>query len=126
MADFNPQHGDTLFISITSTGEVIAGTKSNEIQTGCETIETTNPSQGSWKAFLAGRAEWSFTVGTLISATSNLSELLMVRNSYTIKLMRGTTVLRTGTAICTQCKITSQKSALVQGSFSFKGTGALT
>lgn len=126
MATFTPQHGDTLYISITSTGEVIAGTKSNEIQNQCDLLEKSTDTSTQWKEFMAGRKEWSFTVGMLISSTSSLDQLLMVGNSYTITLRRGNAVLRTGTAICQQCKITATKGSLVQGSFTFKGSGALS
>lgn len=126
MAAITPQHGNNIFISLESTGEVIAGTRSNEIQTGCETIEICDPSQGNWRKYLAGRKDWSVTVGFLVSASSTLSELLNVGTTYTVRIMKGTAVALSGSAICTQTKITAQNNQLVQGSFTFKGSGALS
>lgn len=126
MAAITPQHGNNIFISLESTGAVIAGTRSNEIQTGCETIEICDPTQGDWRKYLAGRKEWSVTVGFLVPASSTMSELLNVGTTYTVRIMNGTTVALSGSAICTQTKITAQNNQLVQGSFTFKGSGALS
>ena len=123
-------------ILVYSGTQLIAGTRSNDIQTGCETIETSSPSQGAWRAFLAGRKEWSFTVNYLvasdsalhISGGSGIKDVLQVGNTFTLKVYkRGlSAVAIQGSAILTGVKITATRGNLVQGSFTFKGNGALS
>ena len=122
--------GNNIFVCRGSGTTPIAATKSNEIQVGCDTIEICSISNGQWKNFITGRKEWSVTVTWLLLYNSDVQNLLNVGTSYTIKICsRGTysnTTQLTGTAICTQAKVTSTRGNLCQGSFVFKGTGALT
>lgn len=112
-------------------GAVIGGTqlsaeRSNEIQTQCEVIETSSPLQGSWRNFIPGRKDWSVTVNWLVPAVANITELLKVGNVYTLtECDTNGNVLLTGSAICQTCIITATLGNLIQGSFSFRGTGPL-
>lgn len=119
------ERGYNIIIALGSTP--IAGTKSNEMETECELIEVSSPISGQWRNFIAGRKDWGFTVGWLLSGVSNVTELLKVGNSYTIYVRKTgtTTSYLTGTAICKKCKITASIGNMAQGSFSFQGTGAL-
>ena len=104
----------------------IAATKSNEMQTDCETIEISSPSVGDWRTYMAGRKSWSVQVSFLVTTSSNIRQLLSVGTSYTIVMRdRTNTSSVTGTAIMTTCKISATRGNLVTGSFVFKGTGAL-
>jgi len=109
-----------------SSYTAIAATKSNEIQSGCETIEVSSPSTGEWKCYIAGRKEWSLNVSYLISAVSNLDDLLTVGETYKLRIQdqAGTDYIQ-GDAILKTCKQTSSIGNLVQGSFQFIGNGGL-
>ena len=110
-------------------GTAIAGTKSNEIQTDCDMIEVTNPSSGAWRQYVAGRKEWTVQTSFLVTAVTNIRQLLNVGTSYTVVFKdrastSGASV--TGTAILKTCKISAIRGNLVTGSFSFQGTAGLS
>ena len=122
-------NGNNIIIGTMSgtTFTPIAATKSNEMQTDCETIEISSPSVGDWRTYMAGRKSWSVQVSFLVTAASNIRQLLNVGTSYTIVMRdRTNTSSVTGSAIMTTCKISATRGNLVTGSFVFKGTGALT
>lgn len=130
-------NGNNILVYITdgSGNHFITGTRSNDIQTACEAFEVSSPSQGSWRAFLAGRKEWSFTVNYLmqessslnISGGSGIKDVLQAGNTFSLRVYRRglTGVALQGSAILTGVKITATRGNLVQGSFTFKGNGAL-
>ena len=121
-------NGNNIIIGTMSgtTFTPIAATKSNEMQTDCETIEISSPSVGDWRTYMAGRKSWSVQVSFLVTTASNIRQLLSVGTSYTIVMRdRTNTSSVTGTAIMTTCKISATRGNLVTGSFVFKGTGAL-
>lgn len=120
-------NGNNIFVLLNNV--IIAGTKTNEIQSDCEMIEISNPSSGEWKQFMAGRKNWVIQTGFLLQAVTNIRQLLNIGTSYTIIVKdrnstSGASV--TGTAILKTCKITATIGNLVQGSFVFQGTGALS
>lgn len=119
-------NGNNIFIAIGTDTTPIAGTRSDDIQVSGETIEIASPTQGSWREFLTGRKEWSVTVGFLVLANTDVAQLLNVNNSYTLKLRTTSTAYLTGSAIMTQCVIRASRGDIVQGSFTFKGNGALS
>lgn len=121
-------NGNNIIIGTMSgtTFTPIAATKSNEMQTDCETIEISSPSVGDWRTYMAGRKSWSVQVSFLVTAASNIRQLLSVGTSYTIVMRdRNNTSSVSGSAIMTTCKISATRGNLVTGSFVFKGTGAL-
>ena len=116
-------------------GIAIAGTKSNEIQSGVDVIEISSANDGAWKKFIAGRKEWSVTTnflilnyvpGQAITTTNGINDLLYVGQTYTLKFQKrnGTSGV-TGTAILKTCKVTATRGNLCAGSFQFQGTGQL-
>lgn len=116
-------------IIITKGGTAIAATKSHEIQSGCELIEISGPTQGSWREYIVGRKEWSINVNYLLleNSRNNVRDVLQVGNSVTLVIKdRDNNYSVTGTAICTTCKQTYTRGNLAVGSFTFKGTGALS
>ena len=122
-------NGNNIIIGTMSgtTFTPIAATKSNEMQTDCETIEISSPSVGDWRTYMAGRKSWSVQVSFLVTTASNIRQLLSVGTSYTIVMRdRTNTSSVSGSAIMTTCKISATRGNLVTGSFVFKGTGALT
>ena len=124
-------NGNNIFISLDSSATTtpFAATRTNEIQSECKTIEISSPTIGDWRHFITGRKEWSFTVGWLIGAASNVTQLLNVGTSYTITICgrsgSTSTALLQGSAILKTCKVTATRGNLAQGSFSFVGNGAL-
>ena len=119
--------GKDITVILSVGGSALANTRirSNDIQTGCETIEKASSIQQDWKEFIAGRKEWSLTVNYLVLATAKVADLLYVGNTFSVTMKSGNTNLLTGTAICTAVKQTCTVGNLCQGSFSFKGSGAL-
>ena len=118
-------NGNTLIIK--RGGTTIAGTKSNEIQCGCETIEVSSPTQGQWRKFIAGRKEWSVNVNYLVPDAEYVeNDILTVGQIYTLNMYDRTGwLILTGQAMCTSCRITATRGNLIAGSFSFKGVSEL-
>lgn len=116
-------------IIVLSGGTAIAGTKSDELQVECETIEIASSTDQGWTHYLAGRKSWSLTVGWLLLATTDVRKALTVGSTVTIKFKgRNDTDANglSGSAIIRTCKITAVKGNLAQGSFQFVGTGPLS
>lgn len=116
-------------VLIYRNGTAIAGTISNEIQTGAELIEISSPTSGQWKEYITGRKSWSVNVSYLILANNGVRDLLNVGTSYTLKIRGRNATDDTGvvgTGILKSCKITATRGNLVQGSFTFQGTSSLT
>ena len=116
-------------ILIYRNGTAIAGTVSNEIQSGAELIEISSPTSGQWKEYIAGRKNWSINVSYLVLAYNGVRDLLNVGTTYTLKFRGRNSSDATGvqgTAILKSCKITATKGNIVQGSFQFTGTGNLS
>ena len=130
-------NGNIIIVQL--NGHTIAGTKSHEIQVDSELIEIASATQGQFREYLTGRKQWQVTVNYLLmSATfqslpsypdAYLTDPLFVGNSYTLKFMnRGVGYQPsglTGTAILRTCKITATRGNLIQGTFTFVGTGQL-
>ena len=116
-------------IIVLSGGKAIAGTKSDELQVECDTIEIASSTDQGWTHYLAGRKSWSLTVGWLLLATTDVRKALTVGSTVTIKFKgRNDTDANglSGSAIIRTCKITAVKGNLAQGSFQFVGTGPLS
>lgn len=116
-----------------TTWRVIAATRSNEIESNCETIEISSPTTASWRKYIAGRKSWSITVSYLLmrvddpQSGASIQELLNVGNSYSLQFAgRNAAGGVSGTAILTRCKITATRGNLAVGTFTFKGTDSLT
>lgn len=108
-------------------GSLVAGTRSDEIQTDAGLIEISSPDTGDWAAFIAGRKTWAFSQSWLLPAAADLSRLLQVGTTVTIRIVgRGESLGLTGSAIVRTCKITNTRGNLANGSFAFQGTGPLT
>lgn len=114
-------------IIIKRNGTAIAGVKSQDITSQAGTIEKSSASQQTWREYIADRKDWSLSVSYLVLTAANAADLLTVGSTYTIaECDREGTVLVQGSAILTQCRQTSTRGNIAQGSFTFKGTGPLT
>ena len=112
-------------ILVLMNGTAVAHARTSEIQVDGELIEVSSPTQGQWREYITGRREWSVTVGWLVLTNAAVQKLLYVHQSYTLEFRTTGTAYLTGTAIMTNCKISATRGSLVQGSFTFKGTGQL-
>ena len=114
-------------------GVAVAASKSCTIEIDTDYIETSSPDQGTWRNFIAGRKKWSVMTNHLVNAPStktgtSLKDMVQkVGKTYTLKFeidgFENDTF--SGTAICTSCKITATLGNLMQGSFSWTGSGPL-
>ena len=120
--------GKDITIILSQNGTALASTRirSNEVQTLADAIEKASATEQEWKEFVAGRKEWSVTVGYLVMATSQVSDLLYAGQMFDITIKSGSTNCLTGRALMTAVKQTATIGNLAQGSFSLKGSGALS
>lgn len=124
--------GNNIYISVGvgTSATIIAGTKTNSIKVGAEMIEVSSPLSDKWKEFIAGRNEWSFTVGYLVLQDSQVLDLLNVGTKVNIQVVgrNGTSsvVLLQGEAWIKTFDMNLARNKLAQGSCSFQGTGPLT
>lgn len=124
--------GNNIYISVGvgTSSSIIAGTKTNSIKVGAEMIEVSSPLSDKWKEFIAGRNEWSFTVGYLVLQDSQVLDLLNVGTKVNIQVVgrNGTSavVLLQGEAFIKEFDMNLTRGNLAQGSCSFHGTGPLT
>lgn len=110
-------------------GVAIAGTKSDELQVDCKTIEIASASDQGWEHCISGRKSWSLTVSWLVLANTDVRKALQVGNAVTIKIKgRGESDANglSGSAILRTCKVTAIRGNLATGSFAFVGNGPLT
>jgi predicted secreted protein len=128
-------NGNNILVYKGST--LIAGMRSNDIQADTDLIEISSPASGLWRHYITGRKSCTLTVGYLVLTDSALGvsggngvrDLLQVGNSFTLhfKVRSATDVSGvSGTFILKTAKITSTRFNLVQGSFQFQLTGALS
>ena len=114
-------------IIVTAEDGTLYATRTDEIQTNCETIEIASPASGAWRSYIAGRKDWSISTAFLVGANHIKTDLLKVGQTMrlTIKDKENPASSLSGSAILTTCKISANKGNLVQGSFMFLGTGEL-
>ena len=129
-------NGNTILVYKNST--IIAGMKSNDVQTNVDLIEIASSDTSVWKQYITGRKEATITVGYLVVADTSalgvsggngVRDLLQVGNSFTLKFKKRSAADSagvSGTFILKTAKVTSQRGALVQGSFQFVLSGALS
>ena len=111
-------------------GRPLAASKSCSIDVSMETQEVALAGSGSSKSYIAGRKSWTVTTNHLVGEGTKINDLLnKVGRVFTLTWqMRADTEgagRMGGKAICTQCKITATRGNLIQGSFTWKGTGDL-
>ena len=121
--------------------EIVAATKSDEIQVDCDLIEIAGSSDqieiaGSsdqtWKKHIAGRKSWSVNVSWLVSAVSDIKKVLQVGDRVQLRIgektyaQGGSGQGLNGYAVVKTCKVTMTRGALANGSFQFVGDGALS
>ena len=117
--------GNDLLIAL--NGTAIAAAKSCDIQTGCDLKEISSPTSSTYRAYKAGRKTWRVTVNFLVN-TSGLGVLTMknIGTTYTLKAyVRNNSSVDyiQGQAILQEAHVTGARGSIVQGSWTFQGTG---
>ena len=106
--------GNDLIVKV--GGTAVAASKSCTIQESCETKEAGMKGSGKWKQYiLVGEVT---TIKSLMSQTGT-------KVSLSWQMRDDETDTMCGEAIVTVCKISGTRGNLVQGSFTFKGTGEM-
>lgn len=118
------QLGNNILVYL--NGSAIAGTKVNDIQIDCETIEITNTSSAQWRKFIAGRKTWTVSTSFLVLASDDIKKVLESGTIFTLQIRdrQGSAILQ-GQAILKTSKMSFPKSALATGSISFQGSDEL-
>lgn len=125
-------NGNNVYISIGegTSSTIIAGTKVNEIQTECETIEISGPNIAEWRQHIVKRKEWSMSANYLITNLAQIQGILQSGTEVGIIVVgrEGTSasILLQGRAIVKQGKQSFTRGKLAQGSWKFIGNGPLT
>lgn len=129
-------HGRNLIVSI--DGRAIAAARSCDVVVSSDTIETSSPTSGLWRDYIAGHKGWSVAVGCLLDAYAiggieQIQSVLwagtdMVGKKVTLSWSElGSSLNRvSGQAIIDTWRVTGTVGNLCQGSFSFTGTGVLS
>ena len=121
-------HGRNLIIY--ANGEAIAAAKSCTVSMSIGDIEAASDTDGKAKTFLPTQKEWTVRCSTLV--TSLIGHFANIGDTIRLSIVvcdwdnNPTPDRLTGDAIVTSANITASVSNLVQGNFSFKGTGELT
>lgn len=120
--------GKDITVTLSQGGVALANTRirSNDIQTGCDTIEKASSSQQDWKEYVAGRKGWTLTVNYLVLASTQVADLLYSGQTFDITMKSGNTSLLTGTALMTAVKQVATIGNLATGAFTLQGSGALS
>lgn len=110
--------------------QIIGACKGVDIEVTQDTEEIPSASSSAWKTYMRRRKGWNFKISNLVTATTLGNAPSMVGTLYTCKFYNGKdttkSALLSGSAYCTQAKITEQKGSIAKGSFVFQGTGALS
>lgn len=109
-------------------GVVVAAAKSCSLSMEADTLETAGVDAGA-RSYMSGRKDWSVKVGNLVTSVQGHFAPVgaMLRLSMVIcdELGNPTNDRLTGEAFVTAADVTGTVGHLVQGSFSFKGSGQL-
>ena len=122
--------GNNIIVQIQSGQNWVAvgAARTDEIQVDGEQIEIASKTSGKWRQFLAGRNTWSVQTSYLVTAASDIRELLKVNT--TVRLRIGGSTMATGDyltgyAIIKTQKLTAPIGGLANGTIVFLGNGAL-
>jgi len=119
-------HGKQIQIQKYDGSAIVAAAKTCDVSINADIIETATPTSGTFRTFIAGRKDWSVSLGYLVASEDGASILLSVGTTVHIRILyTAANVWLHGYAIVQQCHITGTLGSLAQGSFVFKGTGPL-
>ena len=115
-------HGRNLIVKL--DGTAIAGARSCELNVQSEELEVSSSTQNLWREFIAGRKEWTVNCGHLVMAIESNVDMVGRKVTLSFGTRNGSEEL-TGSAIVKNWKVTGTLPNLSQGSFQFRGSGAL-
>ena len=122
--------GNNIIVQIQSGQNWVAvgAARTDEIQVDGEQIEIASKTSGKWREFLTGRNTWSVQTSYLVTAASDIRELLKVNT--TVRLRIGGSTMATGDyltgyAIIKTQKLTAPIGGLANGTIVFLGNGPL-
>lgn len=122
--------GNNIIVQIQSGQNwmAVGAARTDEIQVDGEQIEIASKTSGKWREFLTGRNTWSVQTSYLVTAASDIRELLKVNT--TVRLRIGGSTMATGDyltgyAIIKTQKLTAPIGGLANGTIVFLGNGAL-
>ena len=119
-------HGKDIQIQNYNGSAIVAAARTCEVSIQADIIETATPSSGTFRTFIAGRKDWSVSVGYLVASEDGAGVLLNVGDTVHIRILyTAADVWLHGYAIIQQCHVTANIGSLAQGSFVFKGSGPL-
>lgn len=124
-------NGNDLIVSI--DGAALAASRSCTLDISASTNEVAGPEQGEWDEFITDTKSWSVTTSHLVKSElatdTTLADMAKrVGQTFTLAFsVRGFDSDKlSGKAICTKFKVTATRGNLLNGSFTWKGTGALS
>lgn len=122
--------GNNIIVQVQSGNDwvSVAAARTDEIQVDGEQMEKASRTSGKWREFLAGRNTWSVQTSYLVTAASNIRELLKVNT--TVRLRIGDNQMAsgdyvTGYAFIKTQKLTAPINGLSNGTIVFLGNGPL-
>lgn len=119
-------HGKDIQIQKYDGSAIVAAARTCEVSIQADIIETSTPTGGTFRTFIAGRKDWSVSLGYLVTSGDMTSDMLSVGNSVHLRILdMDAGEWLHGYAIIQQCRITANIGSLAQGSFVFKGSGPL-
>lgn len=119
-------HGKDIQIQNYNGSSVVAAARTCEVSIQADIIETATPTSNTFRTFIAGRKDWSVSVGYLVASEDGAGILLNVGDTVHIRILyTAANVWLHGYAIIQQCHVTANIGSLAQGSFVFKGSGPL-
>lgn len=119
-------HGKDIQIQNYNGSAIVAAARTCEVSIQADIIETATPTSGTFRTFIAGRKDWSVSVGYLVASEDGAGVLLNVGDTVHIRILyTAADVWLHGYAIIQQCHVTANIGSLAQGSFVFKGSGPL-
>lgn len=114
---------------IYANGSVVAAAKTCRISTDAELIACASATDGDFRAFKVGKSSWQISVTSLVTNVRSWFETpdAAIRVSFVVRDEYGTLMgdRMTGKAIVTKADVSASVGSLMQGQFTFQGTGAL-
>lgn len=123
-------NGNDIIVSVYdgSAWVAVAATKSDELLADSELIEKASATQQEWKEHIPGRKEWSLNVSWLVTAVSDIRQVLKIGTRVQMRIggrSYDASAGVTGYAFVKTCKVSMAKGNLANGSFAFVGDGSL-
>ena len=113
---------------VNNSWQTIGYIRSQEPETRADMNEKSSPDQGQWREFLSGRKGWQMTANWIVGVTSQIYWLLKAGEKYQLRCedRNNASIYIEGFAYVDTCKVTMTRGNIIQGSFHFTGTGALS